>query len=436
MPFQGLDKAGVARALAQIAEREDDLVDAYFERTEETELAPQEEAPGQRIRREEGLAVRLVRDGHTWLAARDSIAPHLFAEALRQVARVLPAAAYPEPELTMEPWLPGAALELAEFPPAVERAVRSQHVAFPLRLTVRRHRRESQVVGPRVVPPPEHERFYSVVAESAWGRYGTLLSELGEASATHVASALVGAFRARQAPAHAAGRIPVVLGPAAAAVFLHEAVAHALEADVLASGGEPEAAVGLTLGAPFLDVLDDPGAAPESVRHTTDDEGVAVSRRWLLRRGVVEQPLADRFWARHSALLLPGAARRGSRHLPPGPRSTHLELLPGEAALEDLLAGAEGGLFAPEASRGSLDPLSGTFRLELPFGRRIRGAAVGEPVGRTVLTGRVADLLGQVTAVGREATAAGAGWCAKGGQKLAVWATAPALAVEGVEVTG
>ena len=30
--------------------------------------------------------------------------------------------------------------------------------------------------------------------------------------------------------------------------------------------------------------------------------------------------------------------------------------------------------------------------------------------------------------------AAGAGWCAKGGQKLPVWATAPALRLEAVTV--
>jgi len=55
-------------------------------------------------------------------------------------------------------------------------------------------------------------------------------------------------------------------------------------------------------------------------------------------------------------------------------------------------------------------------------------------VGPCRLSGRVADLLHRVTAVGRETRSAGAGWCAKGGQKMPVWATAPALRLEGVEV--
>lgn len=170
------------------------------------------------------------------------------------------------------------------------------------------------------------------------------------------------------------------------------------------------------MAAPCLDVLDDPAAAPEAVRRTTDDEGAAVVRRWLLRGGVVEQPLADALWARTSPVLLPGAGRRGTRHLPPGPRSTHLEILPGQASESDLLAGTLEGLYLPEASRGALDPLSGEFALYLPYARRFRRGALAETVGPCVLRGRVADLLTRVVAVGAEAKAAGAGWCAKGGR--------------------
>ena len=332
MPFADLDRAAVGRALSQIADHPHDLADAYFERLEEVELPAEEGAPGVRARREEGLAIRLVRDGRTWLAARDEIAPRAFAEALRQVARALPSAAYPEPRLDLAPW-PGRpeAPELAEFPLQVNRAVRAHHVAFPLRLTVRRHRRWLQVVAGPLLPEPESESFYSVAADLAWGRYGALLPELDAAAAEGVAASLVELFRARQASPPAPFRGVVVLGPAAAAVFLHEAVAHALEADTLALGGRPEAAVGVALGAPALSVLDDPGAAPAGVRRRTDDEGAEVRRRWLLRDGEVQQPLADARWARDSDLLLPGAARRGDRHALPGPRSTHLELLPAPA---------------------------------------------------------------------------------------------------------
>jgi predicted Zn-dependent protease len=466
MPWSELDTAAVARTLAQIAEQPDDVVDAYFERREEVELPPEDDAPGLRVWREEGFAVRLLRGQRTWMASRDGIAEQPFAEALRQVARALPPVGYPEPRLgtsgaSAAAGAPGAfgaaratgtfgssgpadargaagfldlAHELRDFPLAVARAIRAHHVGIPVRLTLRRHRRWLQVVGPRLVPEPQSESFYSCVLESQWGRHGALLPRLDAAAAEQVATAAVGLFRARHAAAPASFRGVAVLAPAAVAVLLHEAVAHALEADTLARGGRPDAAIGLPLAAPCLDVLDDPAAAPAEVRRTSDDEGLPVSRRWLLRRGAVEQPLADTAWSRLSPLLVPGAGRRGSRHLPPGPRSTHLELLPGDAAESDLLAQANGGLHLSAASRGGLDALSGEFTLRFPHGRRIRRGALAEPVGACILRGQVADLLTRAIAVGRETVAAGAGWCAKGGQKLPVWATAPALRLEGVAV--
>jgi predicted Zn-dependent protease len=439
MPFSELDTAAVARTLSQIAEQPEDLVDAFFERREEAEACPEDEGPGLRIWREEGFAVRLVREGRTWLSSRDGVEGRAFAEAVRQVARALPSATYPEPNLQMSQMsrlAAGAdfgAAELLAFPAAVTRAVRAQHVGFPVRIVVRRHRRWIQVVGPRLVPGPEAESFYSCAAETGWGRFGVLLPRLDSAAADEVADALVARFRARQAAVADAVQAAAVLGPGAVAVLLHEAVAHALEADTLAQGGNPEAAVGVAMAAPGLDVLDDPAAAPEGVRRVTDDEGAPVCRRWLLRGGIVEQPLADSLWALTSPVLVPGAGRRGSRHLPPGPRSSHLELLPGDTPDEDLFADLD-GLYLPEASRGALDPLSGEFSLHLPYGRRVRRGNVLDTVGPCVLRGRVADLLTRVTAVGQGSRPAGAGWCAKGGQKLPVWATTPAVRLEGVEI--
>lgn len=436
MPFSELDTAAVARTLSQIAENPEDVVDAFFERREDVELPPDGEPPGLRVWREEGFAVRLAREGRTWLASRDAVESRPFAEALRQVARALPSATYPEPALQPAPFAePPAAPELFDFPQAVARGVRAHHVGFPFRLTVRRHRRWVQVVGPRLVPGGETETFYSCAVDSSWGRHGALLPRLDAEAVTATSTAVVALFRARSAPPlPELFRGPAVLGPAAVAVLLHEAVAHALEADTLAQGGNPEAAVGVPMGASCLDVLDDPAAAPEGVRRTTDDEGLPVVRRWLLRGGVVEQPLSDLLWARTSPVLLPGAGRRGTRHLPPGPRSSHLEILPGETSDADLLAGEEEGLFLPEASRGSLDPLSGELALHFPYAKRFRRGALAESVGPCVLHARVADLLSRVVAVGHEARSAGAGWCAKGGQKLPVWATAPALRLEGVGI--
>lgn len=432
--FAGLDRALLARALAGIANHPGDRAELFVERLEVLELGAADQPLGGRLRREEGFAVRLVRDTRSFSASRDGIGGASIGEALRQIARVQPRASV-ELAAALAPWPAVPDREpLVELVREVEAELRARLVAFPLRLTVRCQHREIAVLTQDLGGPSEHEQFAYLEAETPWDRFGALLPTMSGA-APRLAESLVARFRAREAPAARLARGVLVLGPAAAAVLFHEAVGHALEADLLAASGRPEAAIGVALAGPELAVIDAPGSSPAGSR-TVDDEGTPVTRRWLLRAGVVEQPLADLAWAARLPALFPGAGRRASRHDPPSPRMTHLEVEPGGVASDDLLADAEGGLYAPEASRGSLDPATGRFEIELPFAWRIRSGRAAEALGRSRLVGQVSEVLMAIRGRGPLARAAGAGWCAKGGRRLAVWATTPALRLEGVNVGG
>ena len=438
MPFAELDAAGIARVLSQLADQPGDLADAYFERAEEVELPPAGESPGLRVRRESGLAVRLARGNDTWLAGRDRIDTEHFSDAVRRVARALPSTPFGRPDLTSSPWpeIPDAH-EVLSFPSLVNQALRALDAGDLIsetQVTVRRHRRWLRVVGMQVSSGVEKESFYSVAAQGRMSRRGALYTALDEAAAESLARGLARDRFAADSEPPAFERTSCVLGAGAAAVLLHEAVAHALEADILARGGHPEAAIGVSLGSSLLNVFDDPLSAPESVRRRADDEGYPTLRRCLLRAGKVEQPICDSSWSRRSDLLIPGGARRGDRQDQPGPRSHHLELVAGDLGTHELLAGAEGGLYFPEARRGHLDPDSGHFVLGFPYGLRIESGSPGPAVGPCSISGHVTEVLGHIEGIGRDARSAGAGWCAKSGIRLPVWSTAPAIRLAEVEI--
>jgi predicted Zn-dependent protease len=434
MALAALDTAAVARALALVATGRDDFADAYFETRAEAELPAGDGEVGLRVWREEGLAVRLVRGESTWLASRDALDAAALADALRSVARSLPPA-FPAPaEAGEADGEPPPLDELAAFSGRLENALRRRYLAFPLRLATRWHARDSRVVTPRTASDVERERFASVEVRTPWGRAGALAPRLDEAAAEALAERLAARFRGREAPPPETGHPPLLLRPGATAVALHECVAHALEVDLLARSGSPLAADGLELGSSELDVLDDPGAAPAGVARAFDDEGTPTLRRWLLRRGRVAQPIADRAARRRWGDLEAGSGFRADRHSPPLPRSHHLELLAGEATEERLLELVAGGIEIVEIAAGALDPATGELALEVAGARRVRGGAPAEPVGPFRVRGHLAALLGGVVAVGAERSSAGAGWCAKGGQRRAVWATAPSIVVAGLQV--
>jgi len=435
MTWAKLDTAAVARSLAAVAAEPGDIAEVYFERRIDAEWPQAEARCGLRIRREEGLAVRLVRGNHAWLASRDAITGADLVSALQQVARAQPAAMV-EPELAVgaAPAIPVSTLRA--FHSELERAIRRHHVAFPFRLTARWHRRDLQVVGPRWVPETEREAFYSLDVEMPWGRFGALATGLQAGEAERVARALVARFRAREAPPPPEGRCPLLLAPGATAVMLHEAVGHALEADLQPGGGIAAWAVPGDRRAGTLEVLDDPRRAPRGVDRATDDEGQPVVRRWLIRGGKVDQWISDAQHAARSELLLPGSGFRDGRHQSPLPRTHHLELLPGAADAAQLLRAAEGGLYVPELDQGTLDPASGEVVLHAPCGRFVRDGELAEPCGPFQLRSRVPELLAAVRAIGADAQSAGAGWCAKGGQRRAVWATAPSVVLAAIEISG
>ncbi len=435
--MQDLDTGAIARALSQVADRDGDHADLFLEALAEVRLEGEEGSLALSHHREAGMAVRLLRAGRSWTASSDVVSPDGFAQAIARVARVRPGAVAPPPR-TLEIDLPttegGEVLE--RFADRVADAIRGRHAAFPLRWSLIAHRRETRTVGTMVAPAPQSETFFSCRVTTRFGRWGGLFDRLGSEAVESVADTLTSLFRTRRVEGPRRGRHALVLGPAAVAVLLHEAVAHVLETDTLALTGRPEAALGVRIAAAGLDVIDDPGRAPESVRRTVDDEGMPTTRRFLLRDGVVVAPLADLAATQRGPELMPGAGRRGSRHQAPAPRSYHLELLPPEDSVSDPVASCVEGLYVREFSRGRLDPLTGEIDLAFPYARRIERGNLGGLVGSGSVTGTVGQLLHRIVSIGRDPAVGGAGWCAKGGHRLAVWARAPTLLLDDVEVAG
>ncbi len=464
------DTLRAAHLLARIQTEPGMRADAFFERCLTDRLvrncgsqhdASSSGADQQRsLRHEQRLAVRLLTQNRSWFESRDELSGRAFDDALRRTARSL--SSVPMPRLAISSRLSAAdasegarasashANAIARLPRAVEAAVLERRAAFPFRLELTHHQRNIALAGPSILAEQQSENFLefratlTTIARNASDRTATVgglfaldgltgFSSIDrERIGGEIAGLLVERFRARDAPAPAEASVDLVLSPNASAILLHEAVSHALEVDILSLSGNPQDALGVELGSPLLDVLEDPSAAPESVRRTNDDEGTPTQRRWLLRQGRVTQPIADVAWSERNPTTDPGCGRRASRHDLVGPRSHFLELLTGETTQTDLLQGE--GLWLDQVHSGSLQAQTGSVILVAACGRRFKNGNLADRVGPFVLRGHLADLLSSVVAVGNSSEHCGAGWCAKDGQRLPVWARAPSLRLEQVSV--
>ncbi len=423
-------------ALVRLGAAGGSAAEAFLERQETVEVFPHGTPNRVRRLREQGLSVRRTVNGKSTMASADTISGPAFASCCNRVAGASPCIDAAPPPIRTAGWPPLRIAELERVEARLKRAVLHRRVAFPLQITARRHRRQVQVLRAPIPAAPQFEEYFSLRAVTPWGAWGGLLPSLDDEHLGPVADCLVDRMRARGLPTHRQPAGVMVLGPAAAAVLFHETIAHLLEADTLALSGAPDHAVGLKLGASELDVLDDPGAAPALSARSSDDEGTAVVARWLLRRGRVRQPLADLAWSDRCAGLVPGAGRRMNRHRLPGPRCFHVELLPGRTRDADLFAEASGGLLVQEFEGGALNPLDGSCLLRAPCGQRLGPDGPAEHTGPVVIRARALDLVAAIAAVGDRPRAGGAGWCAKDGALLPVWARSPSIRLEGVETGG
>ena len=387
MPFSKLDTAAVARTLSQIAEQPEDVVDAFFERREEVELPPEGEAGACGSGARRGSPCAWCREGHTWLASRDAIEARPFAEALRQVARAISAATLSGADAWR--WRPPSRSRrpsCSTSPPPCRgpcgRTTWASRCAWPCAGTGAGCR----WWGRAWCPGAESETFYSCAVESSWGRYGALLPRLSTPAAPPRTSpppwwpCSAPARRRRPAPF----RGPAVLAPRGGRRAAPRGGGPCAGGRHPGPGGQPRGGGGRRHGRALPRRAGrSGGGAAKGCAGPPTTRGRPSSAAGCCAAASSSSRWRTRCWARTSPVLLPGAGRRGTRHLPPGPRSSHLEILPGRRARgRSARRHAErGALPAGGEPRRARSALAASSPSISPTARRFRRGALAETVG-------------------------------------------------------
>ena len=160
------------------------------------------------------------------------------------------------------------------------------------------------------------------------------------------------------------GTWPVVFAGGWAGLWLHEAVGHLLEADVLPLNLSP----GDTVGVAGLTVYDDPTIPGLRGSFAHDDEGSQAARTLMVREGKLVNVLNDRFYASQRKEAVTGNGRRMHYNDLPIPRMSNLHLAPGTATQDALIAEVKTGLYVLQAGDGRVDPTTGKITLAVHDG--------------------------------------------------------------------
>jgi TldD protein len=234
-----------------------------------------------------------------------------------------------------------------------------------------------------------------------------------------------------------AGRMPVVIDKGFGGVIFHEACGHLLETTSVA----PRVSilsdkVGQQIAHQAVTAIDDGTIENEWGSLGVDDEGMPVTKTTLIENGVLKSYMVDRVGAiKTQQYARTGSGRRQSYRLPPASRMRNTYIAPGDASLEELIAGVPFGLYAKRMGGGSVKPGTGDFNFAVREAYMIRNGKLAEPVRGAMLIGNGADILMKISRVGSDLELA-AGMCGSVSGSIPVTVGQPAILVDEITVGG
>ncbi len=218
-----------------------------------------------------------------------------------------------------------------------------------------------------------------------------------------------------------AGEMNVVMDPALAGVFVHEAFGHAAEADhVLQNASVLAGRLGMRVAGENVTICDDP-TVTEFGFYPYDDEGVEAEKRVIVKNGV----LVDYMHSRETASRMngrPGNARAQAA-LEPIVRMSNTYMESGDYTFEELLEEAKNGVFLAGTRGGETDPATGYFQFSAQYGYVIENGELSYPIRDVSLSGNTLEILRDVK-LGNNVEF-DPGFCGKAGQLVPVSDGAP-----------
>ena len=234
------------------------------------------------------------------------------------------------------------------------------------------------------------------------------------------------------------GKYTVILDPGLAGVFIHEAFGHFCEADFLFKNERMAQImkIGSRFGSDELNVVDE-GYVPGLRGNTPyDDEGVARSKTYLIKKGILSGLLHSRETAGKMGAAPTGNARAISYEYAPIVRMRNTYIEAGGASFDSMIADIDRGVYAVKAYGGQT--MFEQFTFSAAYGHEIVGGEVGGMLKDVVLTGNLFETLRSIDAIGNDMTFfGGAGGCGKAGQSpLPLTDGSPHIRIRDVTIGG
>lgn len=237
---------------------------------------------------------------------------------------------------------------------------------------------------------------------------------------------------AKQAPS---GDFPVIFDPELTGVFIHEALGHASEADIiLRNDSILKDKLGQKIGSELITVVDDATRKDGFGHFAYDVEGSNSNKNVLVEDGILKSVLSSRESAKKLGLESSGNARSSIKNQPLV-RMSNTYIKPGDSSFDELIEDMHDGIYLKGSRGGQVDTGKGIFQFNAVEAYKIENGELSTHLRDVSLSGSTLDILNNVVGVGSDFKL-NVGFCGKDGQTVPVGDGGPHIKVSKATVGG
>jgi TldD protein len=242
------------------------------------------------------------------------------------------------------------------------------------------------------------------------------------------------AVRLLSASTPPSGKFPVVTDCELTGVFIHEALGHAAEADlILQNDSILKDKMGTKIGSEMVNIIDD-ASMDAFGYYPYDAEGVKTAENVLVKEGNLVSLLSSRETASKLNIKSSGNARSIISEQPIV-RMSNTYLKPGELKFEELIEDIKEGIYLKGSRGGQVDTGKGIFQFNASESFKIENGEIKDPLRDVSLSGNILETLLKVDGIGSDFKMS-IGFCGKSGQTAPVGDGGPHVRVSEAMVGG
>lgn len=218
---------------------------------------------------------------------------------------------------------------------------------------------------------------------------------------------------AKRAPS---GKMPLIADRDLTGVYIHEALGHPCEADLVAAGDSClDGKLGKKIGSDIVTVIDDPTIRGGYGAHPIDDEGLDTTEKCLIRNGILTEYLNHRETAHHFGIKPNAGARAQDGLHHPLVRMSNTLIKGGtHNDLDELLEDIDHGVYACGSRGGQVDTGRGSFQFAAQEAWLIENGELTTPLKDVSVSGLTLEILQNVDGLTKDSRLAAPGFCGKG----------------------